>query len=103
MEKIKENNEIIRNFIGTEFTAATSPDITFTNGLYHKNWDSLMDVIKKIDRVCELHPKAVEYLSAKVGAINYLFGDVVVASNLKEVYVEIVEFIQLYNNNEFTN
>ena len=100
--KLAENNDIIRKFMGHDFSGAqNSPTVTQNNGLYHKSWDALMDVIAEINEICDEYDNARIYLESIIGEMTYLCGDVVVCNNKEGVYLEVVSFINKFNEGKF--
>jgi hypothetical protein len=100
---IEENNKLIAEFMGIYPLNIKnySAMICTNNGYYHKSWDWLMPVFKKIGD----YMFSFEWDSKEHEKFDEIFPDTIVLheifdGDIESIFLRVVEFIKWYNQNK---
>jgi hypothetical protein len=100
---IIENNKLIVKFMQVDNYEYDLWGVNqLTEGLYHKSWDWLMPVVKKIWKIINTYDYDSEkyfHMTEEIFHPDYSLNEFMNA-DIKSVYNRVIEFIKWYKNNE---
>lgn len=97
----KSDNELIAEFMGVDIASKTNRG-EFLNSVddlrYHSEWNKLMPVVEKIEKLIPLQPEVGNMLSSWTYWFSKFNGTV--NTDIRVAYGLVIEFIKFYNSHK---